>query len=80
MLPMEWRTVIKRNKGFHAHFDIDADGEVFLPRILVNHGFFESTSQVKKNQPDLWIQISDDIVCHIVKMSWCTILIWTEDC
>lgn len=28
--------------------------ETFLPKILVKHGFFKSTSQIRKNRHDLW--------------------------
>jgi len=30
----------------------------FLPRILVKHGFFKSTSQIRKNRPDLFIELN----------------------
>ena len=33
--------------------------ETFLPRVLVKFGFFPSTSQVKKNRPDLWCDAED---------------------
>lgn len=33
--------------------------ERFLPRILVKHGFFKSTSQVRKNRPDLFIELNN---------------------
>jgi hypothetical protein len=33
--------------------------EVFIPRILKKYGFFKSTSQVKKNRPDLWREVKD---------------------
>ena len=29
--------------------------ETFLPRILKEFGFFQSTSQIKKNRPELWV-------------------------
>lgn len=33
------------------------DGEIFIPKILKKYGFFSSTSQVKKNRPDLWREV-----------------------
>jgi len=30
------------------------DEERFLPKLLVKHGFFKSTSQLRKNRSDLW--------------------------
>lgn len=33
--------------------------ETFLPRILVKHGFFKSTSQIRKNRPDLWRDLTE---------------------
>ena len=30
------------------------DEKRFLPKLLVKHGFFKSTSQLRKNRPDLW--------------------------
>jgi len=30
------------------------DEEKFLPKLLVKYGFFKSTSQLRKNRPDLW--------------------------
>lgn len=32
--------------------------ETFLPKILVKHGFFKSTSQLRKNRPDLWRELN----------------------
>ena len=32
--------------------------EVFIPRILKKYGFFSSTSDVKRNRPDLWREVS----------------------
>ena len=33
--------------------------ERFLPRILVDLGFFPSTSEVKRNKPELFINLND---------------------
>lgn len=33
--------------------------ERFLPRILVNLGFFSSTSEIKRNKPELFINLND---------------------
>lgn len=77
-----WRTVHKNNKAGipHLFFEVSADqtDERFLPRILVGLGFFESTSQVKKNRPDLWRDAEFEI-CERVKLSWATLEIWFED-
>jgi len=32
--------------------------ERFLPNILIKHGFFKSKSQIKKNRPDLFIELN----------------------
>ena len=34
------------------------ENERFLPKILVKHGFFKSTSQIRKNRPDLFIELN----------------------
>jgi hypothetical protein len=57
-----WRDILKNNPGNpqdleHPPWSISvviATEEIFLPRVLVNIGLFESASQVKKNRPDLW--------------------------
>ncbi|MFW6029731.1 MAG: hypothetical protein ACOCRO_05700 [Halanaerobiales bacterium] len=33
------------------------DEELFLPKLLKNYGFFKSTSEVRKNRPDLWKEL-----------------------
>jgi len=33
------------------------DKERFLPKLLVKYGFMKSTSEVKRNRPDLWITL-----------------------
>ena len=33
--------------------------EIFIPKLLKKYGFFKSTSQVKKNRPDLWRELKD---------------------
>ena len=33
--------------------------ERFLPRILVDLGFFSSTSEIKRNKPELFINLND---------------------
>jgi len=35
------------------------ENERFLPKILVKHGFFKSTSQIKKNRPDLFVELDN---------------------
>lgn len=35
------------------------ESETFLPRILVKYGLFKSTSQIKKNRPDLWRDLTE---------------------
>ena len=32
--------------------------ERFLPKLLVKYGFFKSTSQIRKNRPDLWRELN----------------------
>lgn len=33
--------------------------ELFLPKLLKKYGFFKSTSQVRKNRPDLWKELKE---------------------
>jgi hypothetical protein len=33
------------------------DEERFLPRLLVKYSFMKSTSEVKRNRPDLWVTL-----------------------
>jgi hypothetical protein len=43
------------------------DEERFLPKLLVKYGFFKSTSQVRKNRPDLWIELIK-LDCEMIKI------------
>ena len=77
-----WRLTKKNNKSWltwKLRFVATVTDERFLPRILVNLGFFESSSQVKKNQGTLWREIAPDVILETVELSWCVIEIWTED-
>lgn len=77
------RTTVKVNKSWlrRTFFEIDCSetDERFIPRLLVQAGFFESTSQVKKNQPELW-RASEGVICEQIRLSWATIEFWFEDC
>lgn len=78
------RTTVKVNKSWlhRLFFEINCFEveERFVPRLLVQAGFFESTSQVKKNQPGLWIEVSDETICERITLSWANIEFWFEDC
>jgi hypothetical protein len=43
------------------------DTERFLPKLLVKYGFTPSTSEVKRNRPDLWKTL-DKIDCEEIKI------------
>lgn len=50
--------------------------ERFLPNILVRLGFFKSNSEVKKNRPDLFIELNKLDFMHIKvgkKHLWLTV-------
>lgn len=76
-----WRDVIKNNRALRcAVFTIESD-ETWLPRILVDAGFFPSGGEVKRNRPDLWRDSRPFDGCEL---SWADIEIvpmgwrWTE--
>lgn len=53
-----WREIQRRNSDIHRiPVGVNSGGEAFLPRILVNAGLFPSTSEVKRNRPDLWREV-----------------------
>ena len=78
-----WRVTKKNNKSWLRHkllFECLADtGERFLPRLLTELGFFESTSRIKKNHANLWVTLDDHVICHQVELKWCKINLWLED-
>ncbi|MDD4779183.1 MAG: hypothetical protein PHT02_01075 [Tissierellia bacterium] len=43
------------------------DTERFIPKLLVKHGLMSSTSEVKRNRPDLWRTL-DKIDCEEIKI------------
>jgi hypothetical protein len=43
------------------------DTERFLPKLLVKYGFISSTSEVKRNRPDLWRTL-DKTDCEEIKI------------
>jgi len=45
------------------------DEERFLPKLLVKYGFFKSTSQIRKNRPDLWRELSK-VDCEELKIGY----------
>jgi hypothetical protein len=68
-----WRQVVKRNRDIRCvHFDVRSD-KTWLPHILVEDGFFQSASQIKKNRPDLW---RDREEWDVVDLDWAEIEIW----
>ena len=48
------RQVLKNNPSLPFYNDIIYSDVVFLPHLLVELGLFDSTSEVKRNRPDLW--------------------------
>lgn len=75
MQPHEWRDVANNNR-LVVLFTVLSD-TLFLPRLLVEAGFFESTSQVKKNRPDLWITLLPGTMTNIEIGKWAEITIHT---
>lgn len=68
-----WRQIVRNNEPVHhATITLRSD-EVFLPRVLVEAGFFPSTSQIRKNRPDLWRlrEPFDDL-----QLQWAQIEVW----
>jgi len=53
-----FRAIVKNNGISHLNIEVEI-GEHFLARALVNLGLFASTSQVKKNRPELFRQLVD---------------------
>lgn len=43
------------------------DKELFLPKLLKKHGFFKSTSQIKKNRPELWREL-EELSTNLIKV------------
>lgn len=43
------------------------ENERFLPKLLVKHGLISSTSEVKRNRPDLW-RMLDKTDCEDIKI------------
>ena len=72
-----WRNVIKNNHfpdgRKWAHFIIESD-ETMIGKTLVEAGFFSSTSEVKRNQPDLFKRTRQEPFETVV-LSWAVILI-----
>lgn len=67
-----WRDVVKNNRPIdHIAFEIQTD-ETWLPRVMVDAGFFPSGSELKRNQPKLW---RDLVPGEIVSLSWAEIRI-----
>ncbi len=42
----------------------------FLPHALVDHGFFDSTSEVRRNRPDLWKEIDGKTEIGRITIHW----------
>ena len=45
--------------GIKENEEVFRTDEIFLPKILKQFGIFKSTSQVKKNRPDLWRELEE---------------------
>ena len=61
------RACVKNNQGMYAHYGV-ATTEKFLPHVLVYLGLFVSTSQVRKNRPDLWRDVRNNEVVEVGKI------------
>ena len=72
-----WRNVVKHNKRDikKVLFTIEAPKDTHIPHILVEHGFFDSTSRVRKNQPTL--VRNTELDKEVIKLSWAVITIIT---
>ena len=68
-----WRDVVRNNEGIHHVEMIVRSGESWLPKVLVDAGFFSSGSQVKKNRPDLW---RDREPFDHVSLQWAQVEVW----
>ena len=42
----------------------------FLPHVLVDLGFFPSTSEVKRNRPDLWKEIDGSVTIGRITLNF----------
>ncbi len=76
-LPTEvWRQIKKNNKGMpRINFELWTS-ETWLPHVLVEQGFFPSTSEIKRNRKDLWRGVAE--LDHVV-LNWADILIWRRN-
>lgn len=69
----DWRGIVRNNERIHHVEFVISSEETFLPRILVDTGFFPSTSQVRKNRADLW---RDRKPLDDINLQWCKIEVW----
>lgn len=54
-----WRDVVRNNPSVsHVQLAFQTEHD-WLPHFLVEQGFFDSTSRIKKNRPDLWRSVED---------------------
>jgi hypothetical protein len=52
------RGILKNNKDLQKGYTVVVTTDKWIPYILVDMGFFPSTSCVKQNRPDLWRNIA----------------------
>ena len=73
-----WRDAVKGNRSEGrkwAHFIVQSDEEM-VGKVLVEAGFFPSTSEVKRNQPELF-RMKRKPGDTVVKLSWAAIrIVW----
>lgn len=53
-----FRAIVINNGLSYVNLEVEV-AEAFLPRVLVDLGLFPSTSQVKKNKPQLFREVVD---------------------
>jgi hypothetical protein len=68
--PDTWRAWVKNNQDIECVLIAIETEDTWLPKVLSEHGFFVSNSQVKKNRPDLWRDLVPD---ETITLGWCEI-------
>jgi len=69
----DWRGVVRNNRDIVAVDFVIETNRGFVPHVLVDCGYFPSTSEIKRNRPDLWIQITSSVM--VVNLGWAHIII-----
>lgn len=70
------RDIVKNNRAIQSVDFVIHSNDKWLPQILTDAGFFPSNSEMKRNRPDLWIEISGTIE---INLKWANILVTKHD-